>query len=76
MKQRGRLPAPEGSAALRRLWREVDGAVRLAFSDHPEYLSGSHSERTVRRSVVKRVVGQLARVAALKGSPSRERSGG
>jgi len=42
------------------MWRLVDGAVRKAFMDHPEYLAPSVREKTVRQSINKRVVGALA----------------
>lgn len=43
----------------RQFWRLVDGAVRDALAMHPEYVGPGQSERTVRRSIVKRVVGAL-----------------
>lgn len=52
-------PTRRNSAVYRALWNIVDGAVRDALKNHPEYLSGTVKERTVRESIDKRVVGAL-----------------
>lgn len=53
-----RLPPPDDAdPRFRQLWRIVDGAVRDCFGVHPDYLA--KSERVVRRSLLKRVVGAL-----------------
>lgn len=62
-----KAPSPE----YLRLWRIVDGAVRDAFANHPDYLA--RPEVLVRRSVVKRVTGQLYGFA---GKPARGRPAG
>ena len=55
-----RLNPPKGErTAYAALWRVVDGAVADAFAAHPEYLSGKRYERTIRNSIVKRVVGAV-----------------
>lgn len=43
----------------RQIWRVVDGAVDLALSAHPEYIAPGKNPRTVRNSIVKRVVGAI-----------------
>ena len=43
----------------RQVWRVVDGAVALALSAHPEYIAPGKNPRTVRNSIVKRVVGAI-----------------
>lgn len=53
-----------------RLWKIIDGAVRDAFANHPEYLSGRVPEHIVRQSVVKRATGQ---VWGFAGKPARGR---
>lgn len=45
-------------AVYAHLWRLVDGAVRDAFANHPEYLTKA-GNRSAQSSVVKRVVGTL-----------------
>ncbi len=42
------------------MWRIVDGAVRKTFQDHPEYIREGKTEKIVRQSIAKRVVGALA----------------
>lgn len=56
--------------AYLQLWKVVDGAVRDAFANHPEYLSATALEHVVRQSVVKRVTGQIMGFA---GQPARGR---
>ena len=44
----------------RQVWRVVDGAIRDAFSQHPDYLTKKGSRSAcARRSVAKRVTGAL-----------------
>ena len=50
-------------ATYRQLWRLVDGAVRDAFANHPDYLTDK-GKRDAARSVTKRVVGTLHGYAA------------
>ncbi|WP_119167095.1 globin family protein [Algihabitans albus] len=76
-----RCRPPEGqTAAYRQLWRIVDGAVRATFEAHPEYLTPAGRARA-RRSIVKRVTGQLLGYAvqtaqARSGaSPARDTAG-
>lgn len=52
-------PTKPASPTYRQVWRVVDGAVGLALDAHPEYIRPGKSERTVRNSIVKRVVGAL-----------------
>jgi hypothetical protein len=52
-------PEKSPSRVYHQVWRLVDGAVRQAFRDHPEYLADGKRERTVRNSINKRVVGAL-----------------
>jgi hypothetical protein len=47
------------SPTYRQIWRVVDGAVDLALSAHPEYIAPGKNPRTVRNSIVKRVVGAI-----------------
>ncbi len=54
--------------AYRQLWRIVDGAVADAFLAHPDYLSNSAHERTVRASLNKRVVGAVLGYAKARGA--------
>lgn len=42
----------------RQIWRLVDGAVRDAFANHPEYLTSS-GRASAQRSITKRVTGAL-----------------
>lgn len=42
------------------MWRIVDGAIRKTFQDHPDYIREGKSERSVRQSISKRVVGALS----------------
>ena len=60
MPRRARIPKHKTSSpAYRQLWRLVDGAVRQCFLEHPDYLSDSYREITVRTSIVKRVAGLI-----------------
>lgn len=44
----------------RQVWRVVDGAIRDAFSNHPDYLTIKGTRAAcARRSVAKRVTGAL-----------------
>ena len=54
-----RLPPVDGSPEYRQLWRVVDGSVLSCFKSHPEYLANPKRVRTVRNSIVKRVVGAV-----------------
>jgi hypothetical protein len=72
-------PEKPGSPAYRQIWRIVDGAVASAFAAHPDYVASNKRLRTVRNSIVKRVVGavtshaeQSARVRS-GSSPAHER---
>lgn len=48
------------SEFYRKLWIDVDGAVKAALDAHPEYLTEKGKRfRSARRSIVKRVVGQV-----------------
>lgn len=47
------------SPDYRQVWRVVDGAVALALTSHPEYLAPRIDAKTVRNSIVKRVVGAI-----------------
>lgn len=71
-KRRHRL-RPEKPTAFdgeyRKLWRVVDGAVRDALANHPEYVSNNIRHSDVRRSIVKRAVG------AVLGYQAERRSG-
>ena len=52
------LNPPKGAdTAYGQLWRVIDGAVRAAFTAHPEYIPPGQREKTVRNSIVKRVTG-------------------
>jgi hypothetical protein len=42
------------------IWKIVDGAVRDALFEHPEYIRAGIKEHVVRRSINKRVVGALS----------------
>lgn len=48
----------KGSTEYRRLWKMVDGAVRDAFANHPEYLT-QEGRQGAARSVTKRVTGAV-----------------
>jgi hypothetical protein len=62
------------SEAHRRLWKIVDGAVRDAFEQHPDYLT-EKGKRNARASVTKRVVGTVLGFAGeAAGGRSDERS--
>ncbi len=50
-------PEKSPTYAYVQLWRVVDGAVRDCFAHHPEYIPVGVRERTLRNSIVKRVVG-------------------
>ncbi len=52
-------PTKAATPTYRQIWRVVDGAVDLALSAHPEYVAPGKKIRTVRNSIVKRVVGAL-----------------
>lgn len=52
-------PEKAPDPTYRQIWRVVDGAVRSALAAHPEYLASGARPRTVRNSIVKRVVGAL-----------------
>lgn len=52
-------PEKPGSPAYRQIWRIVDGAVASAFAAHPDYVASNKRLRTVRNSIVKRVVGAV-----------------
>ena len=44
----------------RQVWRVVDGAIRDAFINHPDYLTNKGSRAScARRSIAKRVTGAL-----------------
>lgn len=68
MRQR-RLRPPKRNSLYRFVWRLVDGAVRDAFTHHPEYLASGAHEKDVRNSIAKRVTG------AITGSLERSRGG-
>ena len=51
----------------RQVWRVVDGAIRDAFLNHPDYLTRKGSRAAcARRSLAKRVTGALLSYLALK----------
>jgi hypothetical protein len=52
-----RIVPLKAGAVYRQVWRIVDGAVRDAFRQHPDYLSPCRREAEIRRSIVKRVTG-------------------
>lgn len=52
-------PEKPGSPEYRQIWRIVDGAVASAFAAHPDYVASNKCLRTVRNSIVKRVVGAV-----------------
>lgn len=52
-------PEKFDSPTYRQIWRVVDGAVATALTSHPEYLAKGARARTVRNSIVKRVVGAI-----------------
>jgi hypothetical protein len=56
-----RNPVVSKYATAAGLWRAVDGAVKMTFDAHPDYLSSTHrvDNSVVRRSLVKRIVGGL-----------------
>lgn len=53
------VPQKMPDKAYAKVWRLVDGAVRDAFANHPDYLARPERERVVRNSINKRVVGAL-----------------
>jgi hypothetical protein len=59
-----RLQPEKGDPTYRQIWRVVDGAVTTALAAHPEFLAPTARLRTVRNSIVKRVVGALHGYAA------------
>lgn len=68
LKRRGRIkPTKRPSKDYVNYWRVVDGAVRDAFNQHPEYLTYEGAMfASARRSVVKRVTGALMSFAEAK----------
>jgi|SRR6266446_2485909 len=49
-----------GNGFNRQVWRVVDGAIRDAFLNHPDYLTKKGSRSAcARRSIAKRVTGAL-----------------
>lgn len=52
-------PEKFDSPTYRQIWRVVDGAVATALTSHPEYLANGARVRSVRNSIVKRVVGAI-----------------
>ena len=73
-------PLRSATPFRRAIWKIVDGAVRDALFEHPEYLRSGARELTVRRSINKRVVGALAGYVGEKGlassqAPDEGRSG-
>lgn len=66
-----RLPFPykKDDPTYRQIWRVVDGALRDAFSEHPDYIEHVNPRRRdhIRASVVKRVTGQVHGYMAEKG---------
>lgn len=58
--------------AYRALWRVVDGAVAVAFNQHPDYLT-EKGRRSARRSIVKRATGALYGFALEAASPRAKR---
>lgn len=61
-----RSRALKGDERYKALWRIVDGAVRDAFANHPDYLSAKGA-RLAQESIVKRVVGAVHSQAAQAG---------
>ena len=52
------LPAKEG-VVYRQVWRLVDGAIRETFAAHQDYLPNGKSEKRIRNSLSKRIVGKF-----------------
>jgi len=67
---RRRIFPPKGSREYRQLWRIIDGAVRDAFVNHPEYLA-PRKEKTARQSIVKRVAGAIEGYSTQKAEQGR-----
>lgn len=59
-------PKEKPGSAYHNLWAVVDGAVRDAFHNHPEYLTDK-GRQSARKSVVKRVTGSVISFAKAKG---------
>lgn len=59
-------PKEKPGSAYHNLWAVVDGAVRDAFHNHPEYLTDK-GRQSARMSVVKRVTGSVISFAKAKG---------
>jgi hypothetical protein len=67
------LPASDMDPAKKQLWRLVDGAIMDCVKAHPDYFNPK-LVKTARRSLTKRVTGQVHGFAtqAAKGRSSRE----
>jgi len=71
-------PQKRPSVGYSRLWRVVDGAVRDALTNHPDYLSEKGARFNVcRQSIVKRVTGAVMSFAGetAKGRTDRKSAG-
>ena len=55
-----------------RLWRAVDGAVRDAMLQHPEYFTEKGRGYSCRLSIAKRVVGSI--ISCATADPPRQRA--
>lgn len=56
---RARIAPRNADPVYRQFWRLIDGAVRDALLNHPDYIARGKSPRRVRQSIVKRVTGAL-----------------
>lgn len=59
MARQPRIAPRSGSPEYRQIWRIVDGALRQAFHDHPDYIARGKRADHVRTSLTKRVAGAL-----------------
>ena len=65
-----------GNGFNRQVWRVVDGAIRDAFLNHPDYLTKKGSRSAcARRSIAKRVTGALLSYLEQKQVPSGDAPG-
>jgi hypothetical protein len=71
-------PQKRPSVGYSRIWRVVDGAVRDALQNHPDYLSQKGARFSAcRQSIVKRVTGAILSFAeeSEKGRTDRRSAG-
>jgi hypothetical protein len=66
-------PEKRPSDAYAQLWRVVDGAVNKALQVHPDYLTDhGRNHNNARRSIVKRVVGDIMSYSGQTAKVARE----